>query len=364
MVVNANPFDSTDLPLSELHPDPQNPRLPEGINSEGEDALIEYIANTYDALTVARSIALYDYFPSEPLICLSQNGSYLVVEGNRRLAALILLSDGEFRDRISLDDEDEWEELSNEATLPSSIPAIVVPDRRSVAPIIGYRHISGIEPWDPWAKARFIAGLIESDSLSFKDVGNEVGESQNSIQSHFRNYRIVTTAKEKFGLNTELVENNFGTFTRAMNSLPLRQHIGAPSPGETSIEVDPVPDDKSEELSELLVWLFGDRDTDKAISESRDITKLGKAVDSPDGLLLLRETGDLEEAFIAAGGMRDALLQRLNRVITNLEAALHEVHEYTEDEEVITISEKCYTIACDLLVALGISNNLGDNHEH
>src|SRR5205807_548398 len=104
--------------------------------------------------------ARYGFFSSEPLIVIEADEvdgkqMYTVVEGNRRLTALRLLDDAELRKTLEADDE--WNTLAEETALPEAIPTVVAPSREMVAPIVGYRHISGIEEWDPDAKARFIA---------------------------------------------------------------------------------------------------------------------------------------------------------------------------------------------------------------
>jgi hypothetical protein len=85
---------STDLAPHELHLDPQNPRLPEDVQGADEPRLLDYIARNYFPLEVARSIARYGYFISEPLIAIEEPpGRLTVVEGNRRLVAILLLED-------------------------------------------------------------------------------------------------------------------------------------------------------------------------------------------------------------------------------------------------------------------------------
>jgi len=354
MEVQPPRFQTDEAEIAQLALDPENPRLPEDVAEGDQDRLIEFVVNTYDSITIARSIALHGYFPSEPLIVVSSGDEYTVVEGNRRLAALKLLHYPELRERLELTDKDEWEELSESVGSPEEIPVIVVPDRRSVAAIIGYRHISGIEPWDSWAKARFIASLVEVQGLGFDQVATEVGEPTNSIRAHYRDYRIIKRARTDFDINTDRAEASFGVFTRAMYSPALRQHIAAPAPSDVEAEASMVPDGRAHELAELLSWLFGDDNTLQVISESRDITKLGRAVGSADGLEILRGTRDLEEAFIAAGGLRDRLLKRLSLAATSLEAAVDEVHGYADHPEVVFGINRCREALRDLMTMAGI----------
>ena len=47
------------------------------------------------------------------------------------------------------------------------MPVVVLPDRAAATPIIGFRHISGILQWQPYAQARYIARLVDEDDMSF-----------------------------------------------------------------------------------------------------------------------------------------------------------------------------------------------------
>ncbi len=331
-----------DLAIDDLLLDPLNPRLPERMRGAPQEELLEFVTEEYDVLAVARSIALHGYFPSEPVIVLRGEGVLTVVEGNRRLAAIKLASDEMLRAELDLSDEDDWRQISNSQEIPTYIPAIVVEDRASIAPIVGYRHISGIEPWDPWAKARFIGGLIEEaeEDADFSVLADEVGEPTANIRANYRNLMIVQRARA-LGLETTRVENKFGVFTRSMNSPSLRDHIGTPS--HTDVEIDSViiPDEKREELAELIGWLFGIDDLPAVIGESRDITRLGTVVASEEGLRVLRESRDLEEAHIAAGGLKERLMRRLARARGNLEKAIQDLPDYVEDDEVIELLNGC-----------------------
>ncbi len=99
------------MPIQQLRLDPLNPRLPQAYQGRSQELLLECIAETYSAIEVARSIALHGYFPSEPLIVISQSDdTYVVVEGNRRLVALKILADSTLANE--LDDADDWRALA------------------------------------------------------------------------------------------------------------------------------------------------------------------------------------------------------------------------------------------------------------
>lgn len=142
------------LKINQLRLDPKNPRLPKSNQNKGQEAILKFIAENYEPIIVGRLIALHRYFISEPLIVLEgRSDTYTVVEGNRRPVALKLLTEKRSRELV---DDSEWEELSRKAELPSrGIPAVIATSREEIAPIIGYRHIAGIQEWRSLARLRF-----------------------------------------------------------------------------------------------------------------------------------------------------------------------------------------------------------------
>ena len=100
---------------------------------------------------VAWSIAENGFFRSEPLFVIIQNPDeedpsrrkYIVVEGNRRLAAVILLREERLREEVgatSLPDIDAKRRAELDA-----LPAIIFPHRESLWTTVGFRHIKGIK---------------------------------------------------------------------------------------------------------------------------------------------------------------------------------------------------------------------------
>lgn len=329
------------IPISDLLLDDENPRLPEEFKPRTQSALLQWMANEYNTVEVARSIAEHGYFDSEPLIAIKDGKQFKVVEGNRRLTALKVLLDYQLRNSLELEESDEWEELAAEVKLEDSFPVHVAKNRREVAPIIGYRHISGIEPWEPWAKARFIAKQVEGEKLSFSEVARIVGEEESDVRAHYRNFRVAVDAETKLKVSTRKVKDNFGFFTRAMNSVGLREHMGAPPPSEVRRGKPVLRKQKRKEVAEVFSWLFGDDGQEAVISESRQISDLGQVVSSKNALKVLRKTRNLEDALLASGGVRARLLKRLESALQSLQKAELDIRTFKKDADVNEMLDEC-----------------------
>jgi len=72
--------------IQNLFLDSKNIRIP--IKLEAQNALIQDLFANEEAFDIAKSIALYGLFPDELPIAVKEKNKLLILEGNRRLAAL------------------------------------------------------------------------------------------------------------------------------------------------------------------------------------------------------------------------------------------------------------------------------------
>ena len=89
--MNAEPIEW--MNVSELAFDIRNPRLPEFdlTDTTPEAEVIRILWETMDVRELVMSIAASGFFPHEPLIVAQESDENVVIEGNRRLAAVKLL---------------------------------------------------------------------------------------------------------------------------------------------------------------------------------------------------------------------------------------------------------------------------------
>lgn len=325
------------LTLESLHPDWYNPRFPPGAenNFQSDLDVYAYLDKQFDAASVAESISRHGFFLSEPLIAIPDptlGSHYIVVEGNRRLAALRGLADPSVRAVMT---DPRWKQMKTGAEAPLAVPVLVAPTREHVAPILGYRHVTGIAPWDPYQQARYVASLIDGDpGLSAVEVGELIGRDLSEVRSFYRNYSIVEQANEIFLLpDTERIIDEFGVWTRAMSSAPLREYIGALPPREVQEQTYPLPEGAQPRLSNLVTWIFGDPRSEaregsrkvrssRVISDSRQLTRLGRVVGSSAGLEALEAGASLVEAERALLDGSVKFAESINKAASNLEAAI------------------------------------------
>jgi hypothetical protein len=330
------------IPLSKLELDPDNPRLA-SFDKVDPNNLIIHLEMAYDAITVAESIARHGYFASEPLIVLpaDERGTHRIVEGNRRFVALSGLANPEIRREFM--QADRWDNLASSRALSrdEEIPALLVDSRRDATPILGYRHISGILDWTPYAQAAFVADRVDLDGHSFDEISMMVGKRKSEVSSLYRNFKIAQQSVQA-GVSTTALGDAFSLLTVAMNSPHLRDFIGAPSVSGIEPGINPISEENLSNLVELITWIFGDgTPNSRRVEESRKIPTLGKVVGSSVGLQALRNGDSLDAALtqISDTGMapEERILRRLNAARNSLRYAAEDIDVCAHSPEVASL---------------------------
>lgn len=327
------------VPLSTLRLDPENPRIPETHRTKDTAELATLLEMGFEAYPVAQSIAELGFFNAEPLIVIpngDEQGTWIVVEGNRRLTALIGLAYPEIRAGFAT--PDRWEELAvkREISPEMAVPVVIHDSRETTHAEIARVHVIGKLAWRPFMQAKYIAARV-AEGRTLQEVADLIGIPKSKAADLYRDQAVLTQAAS-LGLETSQVESAFSLLTVAMGSTKIRNHVSAPLGSQTVIGQDPVPEDKTDELREVIQWVFGDEEHESRISDSRQISQLGNVVASAVGLEALREGKTLEEAKqrIQEKGLDPlkALTLKLNAAKNSLNSASSDLSEFAMDAEV------------------------------
>lgn len=326
------------VPISALLLDPYNPRLPESLRGGEQADLAVVLEMGFGAFAVAQSIADNGYFAAEPLIAIraEDEGKFVVVEGNRRLTALLGLSHPEIRYEFA--DPAKWDVVAKKSDMtPDVVVPVVVHDTREATHVeVSRAHVLGKLAWRPYMQARFIHARV-AEGRTLTEVADLIGVTKSKAADLYRDHAVVAQA-EKAGLHTGEVEKAFSVLTVAMGNTKLRDHIGAPLGSRLEPGTDPVPEGKIGELKELISWVFGDEEAEPVITDSRQMSALGNVVASEIGLGALRAGKSLEEAKqqVTSAGMdpRDRIIKRMTAATNALSAASDELAEFASDSQV------------------------------
>lgn len=356
------------IAYSNLHLDPLNPRLPENVQGKKEEDICYALYRFFDTEELAYSMSENGYFDEEPLVAIPENlpnefenftyeefiaseeyltfiknpaTKFIVVEGNRRLSTIKLLLQSELRSTLKIRN---FPEISDEVKEDISIlPVIIYPNRKEVLPYLGVRHISGIKKWEPYAKARYVAKMVEQ-GFSIDDIQKQVGDRSNSARKIYLCYQLIEIAKYEFDLNTEKAENFFSYLLLASGQGSIKDYLGIEKRiQEVNLE-SPIPPNKLENLKNLFSWLFGEgREVLPVIKESRDITsKLSPVLRVPDATEYLKVTRDLSEAYERSDGEDELLKKNFVRANRLLSQSLGYINDENSEEiksEVVRLQE-------------------------
>jgi hypothetical protein len=166
------------------------------MENASQPQLLAELAKEYELQDLGQSIADNGYFSEEPLVTIRNpdKKSWTVVEGSRRLAALLLLENPNSAPRKL---QDRWKVLSGERRKHvKEVPILEYPSRAEITPYLGFRHITGVLPWRPYQKGRYIAQQVERGRLTFQQIARVIGSKSNTVREHYVAYTLVRQARD------------------------------------------------------------------------------------------------------------------------------------------------------------------------
>jgi hypothetical protein len=380
-----------DIPIGRLELDPKNPRLSEEAQGSSQDELTTHLFDNFELDEIAESMAKNGYFDEEPLVVIPKNlpkklqnrvyrlttdgaleyrafitdgnTEFVVAEGNRRLATAKLLHDSNLRTRLKR--AKSWPTPSAEVLQDiSQLPAIIYAERVDVLPYLGVRHITGNKKWDSYAKARYIAEMIQAGK-SVEDVEQDVGDKGQAVRKSAISYNLLRVARDELSYDITKAKNDFSLLLLALGQKGVKHFLGwKKTDGEKQktlslSEIDllhPVADVYQEKLRLLLEFLYGDKNKKSAISESRDITNyLSVVLGSEIATKHLIKTRDLLDAYEMTDGEEVLVQKLLQQANTKLERALGIAHRHPT-EDVVAEAGKCLQTSRQLVKSLESSD--------
>ncbi|MCX6249410.1 MAG: hypothetical protein NTX61_01535 [Bacteroidetes bacterium] len=366
-----------DLNLSKINLDTENPRLAKQRDSVTQFDLTKTLYDEYDLEELAMSMSENGYFDEEPIIVvptkipedvtidvnadsedlqlqlkeLLENGKleFTVVEGNRRIATALILTDISLRQKLNIR-EDSFPKPKNQEIAADlmEIPSIVYFDRKLVAPYLGVRHITGLLKWDAYAKATYIAQNIEDSvatgediNVSINKIQQQIADRSDVIKKQYLCYKVMKEAEEDLSFDTKNIKDKFSLITVALNSPSIRDYIGCPTYKKADFSGKIIPVNKTEQLRNTLTWIYGDGKREPILTDSRRITKeLAPVLANKEATEYLIKNNNLEEAYERTEGERDYIIRKINSASNAIKFSLGFAWKYKSDEEIkISINE-------------------------
>jgi hypothetical protein len=182
----------------------------------------------------------------------------VVIEGNRRLAALKTIhqhpeiyTDAAARERLK------------------KIPVIERGERKETLAFVGFRHITGIVPWESAAKAQYAHDLVKR-GLSLEQIAQTIGDKTRDIARWVRTQSLVEHAHEQGLAESDAANAFYFSYLLTSTDAPgTKRWLDMKTDEKTGL----VTDIDLGRLEELWYWLYGSkaREISPVVPESRQI---------------------------------------------------------------------------------------------
>jgi hypothetical protein len=263
---------------------------------------------------VAMSVAASGFWPHEPLIVVNGGGKWVVLEGNRRLAAVRVLTDAALAAELG---------TNLGASLSPAIRGtldelpVIKSTREESWRYMGFRHVNGPARWGSYAKAEYVRKVRSEYNVPLAEIARTIGDRHRTVQRLYRALMVLDQAATArvYSLNDRTKKNlPFSHLYIGLDYPGFQQFLDL-RPEHEEVE-EPVPIANIANLGQLLVWLFGSKKDKKPSlikSMNVDLNQLDRVLRSSEGLRALQRGTSLAQAFILSEAPKD----RLRTVLLN-----------------------------------------------
>lgn len=285
--------------VSELIFDFANPRLPEfELTSDStESAVIKVLWDAMDVRELVLSIAASGFFSHEPLIVAKEDRTNVVIEGNRRLAAVRVLIDPD-----SFGFATDVPEITEGAKKDLHQLPVLFSTREDSWRHLGFKHVNGPAKWSSYAKARYIADVHRDFGVPLETVAQQIGDTHRTVQRLFRGLMVIEQAERmKVFSRGDRWRNHF-SFSHlytGLNYPGICAFIGLRSDSRDD-DTEPVPPERRKELGDLFLWMYGSKKQEiPPVIETQNphLRQLDSVLTSREAIAALRGGDDLSASF-------------------------------------------------------------------
>jgi hypothetical protein len=339
------------MKVSDLAFDRKNPRLSEYDFGAGstEVELIQFLWDAMDVRELVMSIAASGFFPHEPIVIVYEDGKNIVIEGNRRLAAVKLLLDPGLAQTLKLDIPDITDKDRDALTeLPT-----VSDTRKNAWRYLGFKHVNGPAKWSSYAKSTYIANVHKEFAVSLEDIAKQIGDTHRTVQRLFQGLMVIEQAERMRVFSRDDRWHQHFSFSHLYTGIGydgIGNFIGLRLENEEINE--PVPVEKKDELGELCLWMYGSRRERKPPvigTQNPHLRYLDAVVSNKEAIAALRSGHDIYFAYEISRPPSNVFEQSLNDSKRELQKArgLHSTG-YDGSEGLLRIARDVVNLAHDL----------------
>lgn len=335
---------------SKLVFDKENPRLVEfNSSSYSENQIVNLLWTTMAVEELVMSIVAQGFFEHEPLYVIKSSGEkYIVIEGNRRLAAIksilnpTLVKGGKMDKYLSALTEGTKSQLENR------IPVIILQKREDAWRLLGFKHVNGPAKWGSFAKAKYISVVHNMYNIDLVKIAEQIGDTNKTVLKLYQGLMVLEQAQSQAEFSIDDILSPrifFSHLYTAIGYEKFRSYIGISDDFE---EPNPVPPDRIKNLQEIMDWLYGSKKrgvSQKVQSQNPHLRMLIEILDNDMSVAALRSGNSLELAYDLSINDTDALKDAFVKAKVALEKAAAKLGNYDGDEGLLKQAGKIANLA-------------------
>jgi hypothetical protein len=303
--------------------DAHNPRLQGRAIGYSQEEILGILWREFAVDEIVLSIAANGYFDYEPLFVVREDSKNVVVEGNRRLAAVKLLLDPSLRAVVKAT---QIPEISSEAAQELRALPVVYTTRDEIWRYVGFKHVNGPKQWDALSKAEYIAWVHNEVGISLDDIARQIGDRHSTVARLYNGLMALQEVEASGLWNRDRRTHRRFFFSHLYTALDypgFQSYLGIDTSRGTTSDT-PIPEDKIPELAEVCTWLFGDKEKDvppRIVSQNPDLRILDEAIQDGNGVDALRRGLPLSVALDISRGDERILRENLVSAKASLQTA-------------------------------------------
>ena len=340
--------------LDELSLDPRNPRLGRRARSEPEadqECLMDLMRD-WSLEELAISFLENGFWPQEAVIVVQEDNKLVVVEGNRRIAALKYLKKALVDDSVPLTWRRIIEGASPNKDLFESIPYILADSREDIVAFLGFRHVTGIKQWAPTEKAEVIAQMVDDKGMSYEEIRKQIGSRVDTVRRNYIAYRVL---QQIDSLDSEVSEEGIGrrfsVLFLSLREAGVQSFLGVDIKAEPQNAQTPVSEENIDNLSDFAGWLFGTDTQEPLVTDSRQVGDFSRILSNPQAVEYLQSSPNpsLDIALQEAGVEVEEVEGHLREANIQIQLALGRVHFHRESDRIREAVERLAGNAKELI---------------
>jgi ParB-like chromosome segregation protein Spo0J len=268
--------------VASLYLDQKNPRLGRETLAQAPREIVRYLFEHDKALDVAESIASRGFFPNEPLLAVMENSRLVVVEGNRRLAALKALREPGLLEGALQRQVEKLSRKILDSQLIATVPVTIAPSRKATDRQIAGRHIgTPVLAWQAENRASFILEKL-TEGYDNDELRDELGFTLADIQSA-RQTRAIADMARSLDLPEEIkakLDNPrakiFTTLSRVFDSTVGRRYLNVEKDADHGLRGTTAKSEFIKAFTKLVSDVALGNQSSRTLNSSDDIEKYFK----------------------------------------------------------------------------------------